>query len=335
MESSFTDFEKRFVLAEMIKASNMDVAVLVDFIKLHQIQPNWLAMQLPGGRNMNQCLYAAETMFNMQIPPPAIQPLKRKSLGDLGDHIPKKLAAIHPTLGDTAPYAVPRNFGLQPAGAVQPVSIQPRPAGYTPIAQAPNPPSSGPTPSSAPPAGRRRGRPPKVDATRQNPPQMIAYQPITPAPIAPSPGPQNIAPQPRSPGPSQAPGGHALYQIQTTSIPELKPKRKGRPSAVDKQSLPETPPGTAGGPSSSETCSRPSDGPATKYQDWREIAPRREHDANSGPIPREPPLPSMNSPLPPSRNLHAALGVGTHVRETTSTTLEQQARQGGHTAVVN
>lgn len=71
MESTFTDVEKvrfytvspmgalqksltvtatqRFVLAEMVKVSQMDVGVLVDFIKSHEVQPNWLLMQLPGG----------------------------------------------------------------------------------------------------------------------------------------------------------------------------------------------------------------------------------------------------------------------------------------------
>jgi hypothetical protein len=41
---------QRFVLAEMIKASHMDVGILVEFIKHHEIQPDWLSMQLPGGR---------------------------------------------------------------------------------------------------------------------------------------------------------------------------------------------------------------------------------------------------------------------------------------------
>jgi hypothetical protein len=76
MESAFTDAEKvrhkslfypapycplikhspryrstqRFVLAEMIKVSNMDVGTLVDFVKYHDIAPDWLEMQLPGGR---------------------------------------------------------------------------------------------------------------------------------------------------------------------------------------------------------------------------------------------------------------------------------------------
>lgn len=70
MESTFTDAEKvrsravslalhygsltvsaaqRIVLAEMIKVSQVDVGVLVDFILSHEVQPNWMYMQLPGG----------------------------------------------------------------------------------------------------------------------------------------------------------------------------------------------------------------------------------------------------------------------------------------------
>jgi hypothetical protein len=41
---------QRFVLAEMIKASHMDVGVLVDFVKQHDIRADWMSMQLPSGR---------------------------------------------------------------------------------------------------------------------------------------------------------------------------------------------------------------------------------------------------------------------------------------------
>jgi hypothetical protein len=46
---------QRFILAEMIKLSQLDVAVLVDFVKAHGIEPGWMQqqwihMQLPRGR---------------------------------------------------------------------------------------------------------------------------------------------------------------------------------------------------------------------------------------------------------------------------------------------
>jgi hypothetical protein len=51
---------QRFILAEMIKLSQLDVAVLVDFVKAHGIEPEWMQqqwfhMQLPRGRPAPEC----------------------------------------------------------------------------------------------------------------------------------------------------------------------------------------------------------------------------------------------------------------------------------------
>lgn len=40
---------QRFVLAEYIKASQVDTDQLVAFIKQCKLQPDWFMMQLPGG----------------------------------------------------------------------------------------------------------------------------------------------------------------------------------------------------------------------------------------------------------------------------------------------
>lgn len=40
---------QRFVLAEMIKVSHIDVGTLVEFAKHHNLDPNWMQMQLPSG----------------------------------------------------------------------------------------------------------------------------------------------------------------------------------------------------------------------------------------------------------------------------------------------
>lgn len=40
---------QRFVLAEFIKASHVDTAQLVAFIKQCKLEPDWFMMQLPGG----------------------------------------------------------------------------------------------------------------------------------------------------------------------------------------------------------------------------------------------------------------------------------------------
>ncbi|KAF4977354.1 hypothetical protein FZEAL_6126 [Fusarium zealandicum] len=56
------DEEKRLILAEMIKTSQTDIKTLERFIKSHRIKPNWLQMQLPAGRDLAQCMQAADDM---------------------------------------------------------------------------------------------------------------------------------------------------------------------------------------------------------------------------------------------------------------------------------
>ncbi|KAK3333138.1 hypothetical protein B0T19DRAFT_117750 [Cercophora scortea] len=308
MESSFTDVERRFVLAEMIKASQMDVGTLVEFIRHHDIQTStdWLQMQLPGGRNMRQCYRAAEAMFNTPIPAPVISPLKRRSVGDLSEHASKRQAVASP--GEApSPYAMPRNIGMQLP------SIQPRPNGYPSI----NPPAPAPTPSVVPP--RRRGRPPKAETmARQNISQIIQYQPISPAPIAPSSG-QAMAPQPHSPGP----GGYPGYQI--AGVPDSKSKKRGRQSGPERQILPETVPRTVQGTSSSEAGARPA---AAEYYDWREDREQRRN-SGPGPVPLEPPI-APHHQLPPPRSPHPPLA---HARETASAPVEQPNQETPAAAV--
>jgi hypothetical protein len=41
--------QQRFLLGEMIKASSIDVPLLADFIKTHNVEQNWMFMQLPLG----------------------------------------------------------------------------------------------------------------------------------------------------------------------------------------------------------------------------------------------------------------------------------------------
>lgn len=50
---------QRFVLAEYIKASQVDTEQLVAFIKKCNLQPDWFSMQLPGGEHCSfrRCSY--------------------------------------------------------------------------------------------------------------------------------------------------------------------------------------------------------------------------------------------------------------------------------------
>ncbi|KAI1808560.1 hypothetical protein F4811DRAFT_246438 [Daldinia bambusicola] len=167
MDTTFSDDEKRFVLGEIIKVSTIDVSTLVDFIKAHQVEPNWMSMQLPGGRNMNQCFGAVENMFQTKYPPPNLTNFKRKSLSDLAEHPAKRQAMMAP---------------IEPPLASARI-IQPRPPlnGYPPAV----PVSISPPVTST---GKKRGRPSKADKEAQARSvysRLAEYTPITPAPLAP------------------------------------------------------------------------------------------------------------------------------------------------------
>ncbi|KAK8139167.1 hypothetical protein PG984_002547 [Apiospora sp. TS-2023a] len=179
METSFSDTETRFVLGEMIKASSIDVHLLVDFIKNNNVEQNWMYMQLPVGRNMHQCIGVVEKMLPVQYPTPPshLANLKRKSLSELNEQPIKRQAVAAPS--------------AEPPMAQR--IIQPRPPlnGYPPVMTANT--TTTPT-SSLTSTGKKRGRPSKADKeaqARATYPRSTEYAPITPAPLAPI----NIAPQ--------------------------------------------------------------------------------------------------------------------------------------------
>ncbi|OIW33888.1 hypothetical protein CONLIGDRAFT_640965 [Coniochaeta ligniaria NRRL 30616] len=368
MESVFTDAEKRFVLAEMIKVSHMDVGTLVDFVKYHGIAPDWMEMQLPGGRNIRQCLRATELMFNMQLQPPAVPSLKRKSLGDISEQLPKRQAIMSPI--EPQAYPAARSFGshgvsqtqhqlqpqtqlqipphlqhqpppsslaqLQPQPQAQPVNIQPRPApnGFAASPSTSSPKVSTSTPSST---GRKRGRPSKADReawARANATQTTSYAPITPAPIAPQP----IPAKPQSTY-SPSPVGPPAYQISSTApASDPKPKSKvGRPSAADQQPRSESVPRSIQPMASPDTrghqiINDPQAEPE-REDDWRERASQtgqKTTGEHPGPIPLEPPVFQGSAIGPHSGSPFAASAL----REVIGPAMEQ-ARNEGHAPLAN
>ncbi|KAF4334192.1 hypothetical protein FBEOM_11970 [Fusarium beomiforme] len=52
---------QRHLLAEIIKHSQLDIQYLEALVR--HIEPNWMQMQLPNGRNMAQCMKTAESMY--------------------------------------------------------------------------------------------------------------------------------------------------------------------------------------------------------------------------------------------------------------------------------
>ncbi|KAH9900387.1 hypothetical protein F4778DRAFT_139013 [Xylariomycetidae sp. FL2044] len=266
MDTTFSDDEKRFVLGEIIKVSSVDVHTLVEFIKSHNIEPNWMSMQLPNGRNMNQCFGAVDNMFQFKYPPPNF---KRKSLSDLVDHPAKRRAVEPPPLAPAA-----RN-------------IQPRPPsnGYAP-------PALPGTSSTVTVTGKKRGRPSKADKEAQARAvysRSTEYAPITPAPLAPMTLQQPQREYASSPG----------YEI--AGSPADKSKKRGQPGAIDSPQLPTT---SFPLPSPASVTNTPRTLPGPPEQDDRaNLSPRDRGparvDARSPPL-----LPYMQQP-PEHAQTHA------------------------------
>ncbi|KAI1815293.1 hypothetical protein GGS20DRAFT_584655 [Poronia punctata] len=185
METTFSDDEKRFVLGEIIKVSTIDVLTVVDFIKSHKIEPNWMLMQLPGGRNMQQCVGAVDNMFRVKFPPPNLGGFsKRKSLGDLVDHPAKRQAITAPFEPSLAPIRA-----LQPRPPATTAHAPPHVSGYPPpVASVTTSTTTTGTPGGTG-TGKKRGRPSKADKEAQAQARAAyarptEYPPITPAPPA-------------------------------------------------------------------------------------------------------------------------------------------------------
>ncbi|KAI1173765.1 hypothetical protein F4777DRAFT_424627 [Nemania sp. FL0916] len=215
MDTTFSDDEKRFVLGEIIKVSAIDVPTLVDFIRAHKVEPNWMLMQLPGGRNMKQCVGAVENMFQVKFNPPNVEGVsKRKSLGDLIDHPAKRqvIAApfepTHPQVRILQPRPPPlANGGYQ----IPPQMVS------TPVVSA---------------TGKKRGRPSKADKEAQAQARATyarsnEYPILTPAPPA--------LPAPPVPPMVQPPREYASspgYEIASTGTDPASRKRP-RPATID------------------------------------------------------------------------------------------------------
>ncbi|CAI4211506.1 unnamed protein product [Parascedosporium putredinis] len=60
MGSPFTDEEKRFLLAEMIKVSKVDIHALVEFVKSNRVEQEWLKMQVPNAPTLTSANHLIE-----------------------------------------------------------------------------------------------------------------------------------------------------------------------------------------------------------------------------------------------------------------------------------
>ncbi|ROW12730.1 hypothetical protein VMCG_00470 [Cytospora schulzeri] len=198
---AFTEDEKRFVLAEYIKASQVGTEQLVEFIKACNLQADWFSMQLPGGRNMHQCMRAASNMLDidLQFPSlPNLEPRKRKSVSDLSEPTPKRVASMTPIQyqprplpphAQVHPPAHPQQQQLPQAPSTS-RAIQPRPSadasteGYR-VFQSKSP-SNGYGVFQSNPTVRKRGRPSKAEKEAQARANSNLHA-TNPVPISPKP----------------------------------------------------------------------------------------------------------------------------------------------------
>ncbi|PNP81821.1 hypothetical protein FNYG_04847 [Fusarium nygamai] len=198
----FNDQEKRHLLAEIIKHSQLDVQYLETLVR--HIEPNWMQMQLPNGRNMAQCMETAQNMYIGQ------RGTKRKASEEESSTQNNNDGQLHsnqalPLLSQHSPAQnSPANFQRQPAMA---------PGSHLQQPQQPEQPPK-----------KKKGRP--AYAGRD----VTSQRPLNPRPIAPKPSAQilqnphsgfrTIAPAPRAVLPPRPPESlHNIYKGPSRALP--------------------------------------------------------------------------------------------------------------------
>lgn len=155
------------------------------------------------GRNMHQCMRAASQMLDRELQLPSLPNLKRKSVSDFSEHVPKRVASLTPIQYQPRPPPLPQPLPLaqpqpQPSQLHQPVAtsraIQPRPSteskqptaeGYG-VFQSKSP-SNGYGVFQSNPTVRKRGRPSKAEKEAQARANSANFPTSTPVPISPKP----------------------------------------------------------------------------------------------------------------------------------------------------
>lgn len=150
---------------------------------------------------MHQCMRAASNMLDidLQFPSlPNLEPRKRKSASDLGEHASKRMASMTPI--QYQPRPLPPQPQVHPPPQPQPQpqqasnasrAIQPRPSadatteGYG-VFQSKSP-SNGYVVFQSNPTARKRGRPSKAEKEAQARANASSYATNTPVPISPKP----------------------------------------------------------------------------------------------------------------------------------------------------
>ncbi|KAL3424753.1 hypothetical protein PVAG01_04034 [Phlyctema vagabunda] len=130
MELPFTEAEKRFVAAEVIKSSDVALQRLLELINTEDVKPAWPVMLLPGGRTVTDCVNAFEEMLESsfqavhnkrksaaQIEGQTTEPprKRRQSATESSTPVrnikPKPAATGSPAASPVAPITTPRKRG--------------------------------------------------------------------------------------------------------------------------------------------------------------------------------------------------------------------------------
>ncbi|KAL7900873.1 hypothetical protein HDV63DRAFT_295389 [Trichoderma sp. SZMC 28014] len=226
MAASFSLDEKRFVLAEMIKCSTVDVEMLIRFVESNVSDPNWMTMQIPSGRNLEQC---------MQVTNRSPTAPNHRSAMTQNDHLANS-GMNHPR--QIAPRTSP---GGQTPGAMP----------MSPVNMPPWPPADGVEDRRAPPyevsnapAPRKRGRPSRVDRSTVAPPRLANIAPRPPQSAPGSNTPRPILPallrQVDTPARSSQPP-HTAHVPLLLDSPPSKKRRKTSAGAVSVSTPPPLP----------------------------------------------------------------------------------------------
>ncbi|KJZ72838.1 hypothetical protein HIM_07782 [Hirsutella minnesotensis 3608] len=170
--SPFTIEEKRFILAELIKASSISVEVLVAFIREQNVLPNWMHMQIPHGRNMSQCMQIVDHLSIRPMPWDRQRTVHQGGAASSLDERPRSSPERDYTaMPPIARISSPLNRHLLP--------IAPRPPLGGTNDQPQRRPDSCASDNQKP--TRKRGRPSKADMAKRD------LRPNLPKPIAPRP----------------------------------------------------------------------------------------------------------------------------------------------------
>ncbi|KAF1926863.1 uncharacterized protein M421DRAFT_102264 [Didymella exigua CBS 183.55] len=201
-ERQWSEHEKIYLLAEILKAAPVSSHVLYSFIREYQVQVRWNDMALPPGRSLNSCQRAYHDIANSNsgasysrppLPTPNMYP---------GSDLTRKRPLQE---------AAPLGRLLQPRPPPHPYATEYLSAGGPAYAKSMN--------AGEPANKKKRGRPTKAEA-QQRAQEAAARGEVYPPPRR---GRQSITahPEPSSSGPSpeQLPQAHTPPQTSTRVLP--------------------------------------------------------------------------------------------------------------------